>query len=136
MRKLAFIFLIVISSTTLFAQNKGKDHKKTPEEMINKRVEEMKTGLGLSDEQATKVKVALQTKTEVVTKSKKIVKEAQANIRTANKEFATELEKVLTATQLAKHKEIVEQKMKEQKEKRIQKAKAKDDQENDDDSEE
>ena len=103
MKKVLAILLIATCSTGVFAQ---KGEKKSPSEMLDKRVEKAKTELGLSDDQAAKFKVALSKKTEVV-------EPCQNNIKTANQTFQSEIEKIFTKEQLAKFKEDADERKKE-----------------------
>lgn len=109
MKKLAVVLLVSLSTTVLFAQSKGKDKKDkaSPAEVVDKKVAKMKKDLSLNDEQTEKIKIAMQARTEAFVTNKKVIKEAEANIKTATKTFNDELEKTLTADQLAKHKEMV-----------------------------
>ncbi len=98
---------ILILATALFAVvSFAQTTKKTPEEIATKRSEKLKTELGLSDDQKTKVHTAI---VETVTKVREIKakypndkKAAAKEIKVVRENYKTTMKGILTADQFTK----------------------------------
>lgn len=105
MKKSILIIATAMFALVGFAQTSTKTTK-TPEEIATKRSEKLKTDLGLSDDQKTKVHTAI---VETVTKVREIKakypndkKAAAKEIKVVRENYKTTMKGILTAEQFTK----------------------------------
>lgn len=105
MKKSILIIATVLFTFVGFAQSTTQTQK-TPEEIATKRSEKLKTELGLSDDQKTKVHTAI---VETVTKVREIKakypndkKSAAKELKVVRENYKTTMKGILTAEQFTK----------------------------------
>ncbi len=106
MKKLLFVFALIIGSFNAFSQNQGK-LPMTAEEKADETVSKMKPELQLTDDQVAKVKTATVEKINKVTAAHKKAGADKNKLQASNKlimeEYEKQLQTILTEEQYKKY---------------------------------